>query len=55
MTANRPPATLSLDVRVFLDGLAELIAEDLLRKAEGKQPGLREPDEHTTDTTGPTC
>jgi len=55
MTANRPPATLSLDVQAFLDGLAELIAEDLLREAGGKQPGLHEPDEHTTDTTGLTC
>jgi hypothetical protein len=43
---------LSPAVRSFLDGLAELIAEDLLREMEGRPLADTEHDEHPIDQRG---
>lgn len=43
---------LSPAVRSFLDGLAQLIAEDLLRRAEGRPSAHREHDDHTIGHRG---
>jgi hypothetical protein len=49
-------SALGPDIRAFLDGLSELIAEDLLRQHEGSGLGPLEPDDARADCDrGETC
>jgi len=45
-------SALGPDIRAFLDGLSELIAEDLLRQREGQGSGPLEPDDARADHDG---
>lgn len=50
MTISSRPCSLQPAIRAFLEGLAELIAEDLLRHTGGERVQPREAEDHTTNT-----